>query len=299
MTKAERARELFLEGCNCAQAVFLAFAEEKLDRETALKIASGFGGGMAGMRDVCGAVSGMFMAYGLLCGPADPTDRAAKTKSYEVLRQLAGEFEARNGSIICRRARKWSTARQTFWKPIWPERQKRRPLKIGGIVMAAANWRTLKKLDAHIHILPDAVHTANPDADDVWMYADLRQYVQIMRENHIEQAVIMPFNDPFLMSMEFTAGAVHRNLAEMKRRYPGRFYAFADIDVRNSRAETVDALCRAIDDHALDGIKLHPNNSGLALDSDYNCAIFAFAQERRIPVAVHSYPNAEDDLSAA
>lgn len=106
--------------------------------------------------------------------------------------------------------------------------------------MAAANWRTLKKLDAHIHILPDAVHTANPDADDVWMYADLRQYVQIMRENHIEQAVIMPFNDPFLMSMEFTAGAVHRNLAEMKRRYPGRFYAFADIDVRNSRAETVE-----------------------------------------------------------
>lgn len=165
--------------------------------------------------------------------------------------------------------------------------------------MAAANWRTLKKLDAHIHILPDAVHTANPDADDVWIYADLRQYVQIMRENHIERAVIMPFNDPFLMSMEFTADAVHRNLAEMKRRYPGRFYAFADIDVRNSRAETVDALCRAIDDHALDGIKFHPNNSGLALDSDYNCAIFTFAQERHVPVAVHSYPNAEDDLSAA
>ena len=41
--------------------------------------------------------------------------------------------------------------------------------------MAAANWRTLKKIDAHIHILPDTVHTANPDADDVWMYADLRQ----------------------------------------------------------------------------------------------------------------------------
>ena len=102
MTKAERARELFLEGCNCSQAVFLAFAEEKLDRGTALKIASGFGGGMAGMRGVCGAVSGMFMAYGLLRGSADPTDRAAKTKNYAVLRQLAGEFEARNGSIICR-----------------------------------------------------------------------------------------------------------------------------------------------------------------------------------------------------
>ena len=134
MTKAERARELFLEGCNCAQAVFLAFAEEKMDRQTALKIASGFGGGMAGMRDVCGAVSGMFLAYGLLRGPADPTDRAAKTKSYEVLRQLAGEFETRNGSLICRqllgraptaitknvRARKWSSARLAFSRNICP-----------------------------------------------------------------------------------------------------------------------------------------------------------------------------------
>lgn len=143
------------------------------------------------------------------------------------------------------------------------------------------------------------MHAANPDSDDVWVFADLQQYVQLMREHNIERAVVMPFNDPFLMSMEFTADAVHRNLSEMKRRYPGRFYAFADIDVRNSPAKTVDALCRAIDDYALDGVKLHPNNSGLALDSDYNRAVFAFAQERRIPVAVHSYPNAADDPSAA
>ncbi len=119
-----------------------------------------------------------------------------------------------------------------------------------------------------------------------------------MRENNIERAVIMPFNDPFLMSMAFSVDAVHRNLFEMKRCCPGRFYAFADIDPRNSSVESVDALCRALADHALDGIKLHPNNSALALDSDYNRAVFAFAQERRIPVAVHSYPNADDDLSA-
>ena len=102
MTKAERARELFLESCNCAQAVFLAFAEDKLDRETALKIASGFGGGMAGMRDVCGAVSGMLMALGLKYGYADPKDRAGKTAQYELVRALADEFKKENGSIICR-----------------------------------------------------------------------------------------------------------------------------------------------------------------------------------------------------
>ena len=89
MTRAERARDLFFEGCNCAQAVFLAFAEDRMDRDTALKIASGYGGGMAGMRGVCGAVNGMFMAYGLLRGSADPNDRAAKTAETTLARYLS------------------------------------------------------------------------------------------------------------------------------------------------------------------------------------------------------------------
>ena len=29
------------------------------------------------------------------------------------------------------------------------------------------DWRTLKKADAYIHILPDAVHEANPNSDNV------------------------------------------------------------------------------------------------------------------------------------
>ncbi len=165
--------------------------------------------------------------------------------------------------------------------------------------MAFTNWKTLKKIDAHIHVLPDAVHEANPDADDVWGYADIHQYREIMTANNIEKAVVMPFNDPWLMSMEFTVDAVHRNLCELKRRYPGQLYAFADIDVRNAPSETVDAICNAIADYSLDGIKIHPNNSGMAIDSDYNKVIFAFAQERQIPVAIHSYPNTDDDVSAA
>ena len=103
MDHRELAAELFLSDCNCAQAVLEAFSDVTgLEKSFAAKLASSFGGGMGRMREVCGAVSGMFMAYGLLCGPADPTDRAAKAKSYETLRQLAGEFEARNGSLICR-----------------------------------------------------------------------------------------------------------------------------------------------------------------------------------------------------
>ena len=94
MTRAERARDLFFEGCNCAQAVFLAFAEDRMDRDTALKIASGYGGGMAGMRGVCGAVNGMFMACGLLRGSADPNDRA------QAMGSLANFFERSKITIM-------------------------------------------------------------------------------------------------------------------------------------------------------------------------------------------------------
>ena len=165
--------------------------------------------------------------------------------------------------------------------------------------MAFTNWRALKKIDAHIHILPDAVHKANEGCEDAWLRTNLHQYVSMMDALHIEKAVIMPLNDPWLMSMEFTVDAVHRNLRDMKNAYPGRFYAFADIDTRNTSVQSVDAIIEAVDSCGLDGIKIHPNNTGVALDDEYNDSIFALAQQRKIPVAVHSYPNTEDDVSAA
>ncbi len=165
--------------------------------------------------------------------------------------------------------------------------------------MAFTDWKTLPKIDAHIHILPDAVHAANPDAGEVWSRADIHLYQGIMEANRIEKAVVMPFNDPYMMSMEFTIDAVHKNLGRLKRQCPGRIYAFADIDVRNTSAKTVDAIRAAVAEYGLDGVKIHPNNSGMAVDSDYNRSVFAFAQERGLPVEIHSYPNGEDDVSAA
>lgn len=162
------------------------------------------------------------------------------------------------------------------------------------------DWRTIKKIDAHIHILPEDVHEANPDSEDAWVHAaDLHKYRKMMDELGVEKAVIMPFNDPWLMSMEFAVEAVHKNLYGMKQCYPGKFYAFADIDTRNTPAESVEAIRKAIKEYGLDGIKIHPNNTGIDLDSDYNQPIFAYAQEHKLPVAIHSYPNKEDDRSAA
>lgn len=100
---AELAKSYFKEGYNCAQSVFLAFHEEcGLNFETALKMSSSFGAGMGRLREVCGAVSGMFMVAGMLYGYTDPKDHKAKTEHYERIQYLAKEFEERNKSIICR-----------------------------------------------------------------------------------------------------------------------------------------------------------------------------------------------------
>ena len=99
----KKAKTLFEEGYNCAQAVFGAFSDVTgIEFETSLKLSSGFGGGMGRMREVCGAVSGMFMVLDALEGYTSPTDNEAKKELYAKIQKLAGEFKAENGSIICR-----------------------------------------------------------------------------------------------------------------------------------------------------------------------------------------------------
>ena len=98
-----RAGELFLAGYNCAQSVVVAFCDVTgLSEDFAAKLSSSFGGGMGRMREVCGAVSGMLMVAGLLCGYCVPGDDAAKKAHYTLVQDLAGQFRLEHGSIICR-----------------------------------------------------------------------------------------------------------------------------------------------------------------------------------------------------
>jgi len=100
--KSERAKELFRQGYNCSQSVLAVFCEEfGMDFDTAMKISSSFGGGMGRMREVCGTVSGMFMAAGLAF--ASSSDSAIeKGQHYKRIQELARRFKEQNGSIICR-----------------------------------------------------------------------------------------------------------------------------------------------------------------------------------------------------
>jgi C_GCAxxG_C_C family probable redox protein len=103
MKKVETALACFNERFACSQAVLSAFAADfGLDRDTALRLAGGFGGGMGRMGEVCGAVTGAFMVLGLKYGQAKPEDIEAKEKSYAMVREFTNRFKSRNGSILCR-----------------------------------------------------------------------------------------------------------------------------------------------------------------------------------------------------
>lgn len=92
----ERAEVLFRSGCNCSQAVFVAFADALgMDEETALRVSSGFGGGLARQREVCGAVAGATMVLGMRHGPD-------KAKVYAAVQAFCEKYRAACGSIICR-----------------------------------------------------------------------------------------------------------------------------------------------------------------------------------------------------
>ena len=108
---ALKAKELFLQGCNCAQAVFAAFSDTLgIDEKTAFRMASGFGGGFGRMREVCGAVSGMTLAASCLYGYDDLCDAKLKKDNYAMISGMMNSFKEELGSYICRDILKTSEA---------------------------------------------------------------------------------------------------------------------------------------------------------------------------------------------
>lgn len=99
----EAALALFREGYNCAQAVVFAFARESgVDRDTALRIASGFGGGIGHRQETCGAVTGALMVLGFLHGRALGEPKARTDATYALVEEFMRRFEARHGTCVCR-----------------------------------------------------------------------------------------------------------------------------------------------------------------------------------------------------
>jgi len=94
------AQNRFAEGFNCSQAVFSAYASKfGIEDETALKLASPFGGGVARQGNVCGAVIGALMVLGLQRGNAT---LETKDKTYFIAEKFVKRFQEQHGTILCR-----------------------------------------------------------------------------------------------------------------------------------------------------------------------------------------------------
>jgi C_GCAxxG_C_C family probable redox protein len=102
MGKAEQAVALHGQGCNCAQAVLCAFAKDlELDDQAALRIATGFGGGMSRTGGTCGAVTGAYMVLGLARGMNNPEEKSKKDSTYTLVREFAERFREKQGALEC------------------------------------------------------------------------------------------------------------------------------------------------------------------------------------------------------
>ena len=103
MNRVELAVSCFEEGYTCSQALLSTYSVKfGLDREIALRIADGFGGGMGSMGETCGAVTGAFMVIGLKHGRTVVEDRDAHRKTNSLVNDFIRLFKHRNGSIVCR-----------------------------------------------------------------------------------------------------------------------------------------------------------------------------------------------------
>lgn len=101
--RVDKAVALFKQGFNCSQSVFAACADLYgiNDEALALRLSASFGGGIGRMRQTCGAACGMFLLVGLHNGSTIPHDADGKKQNYALVQDLAAQFKAENGSLIC------------------------------------------------------------------------------------------------------------------------------------------------------------------------------------------------------
>lgn len=102
-SRIEQAAERHSKGYNCAQAVFCTYCDlVGIDEETAFKMSEGFGAGMGGLQDTCGAVTGMFMVISAKNSGGLEVAGKTKAKTYALIKKLGEEFREMNSSIMCR-----------------------------------------------------------------------------------------------------------------------------------------------------------------------------------------------------
>ena len=102
MSKVDEAVDCFCRGAACSQAILGTYAPALgLPREQAMKLASGFAGGMR-LGETCGAVTGAFMLLGLKYANANCDQRDTRESVYAAIRKFTEEFRKRDNTVVCK-----------------------------------------------------------------------------------------------------------------------------------------------------------------------------------------------------
>lgn len=96
-----QAAEYHTRGFNCAQAVACTLAPAVgLDPETAFALTEGFGAGMGGMTETCGAISGAVAIMGFVMSDGMENPKT-KGQTYKLSRGIAKRFKTKNTTTVC------------------------------------------------------------------------------------------------------------------------------------------------------------------------------------------------------
>ncbi len=149
------------------------------------------------------------------------------------------------------------------------------------------DWRTIEKIDAHVHLLPRANLSWQ---EGEWKAADGDLYLALMEKYHIKQAVLLPINEPntYYRDCEKT----NRWLAREMKRSKGKWIAFADVHPAGGYFHEMAPfyLEQAVTEFGLKGLKIHPSNLGIPIDSLEMVPLIRKACDLQIPIMIHSYP---------
>ncbi len=94
MDYVERTISYFQQGYSCSQAIVASFGcKYGLEKETGLRLASPFAGGVGCHGATCGALIGAMLIIGLAAGTSSPDKDLSQTKAIALTRELFIRFK--------------------------------------------------------------------------------------------------------------------------------------------------------------------------------------------------------------
>lgn len=153
------------------------------------------------------------------------------------------------------------------------------------------DWKKIKKIDGHVHLLPEESLVWKRQEDPAcWGMAEEERFLAIMEEYHVEKAVLAPIND--FGTYFDDPDKTNAWLGSMMGKHPDKFIAFADVVNAGGYFYEMAPywLERAVKEFGLKGLKLHPSNLGMDIDCLDMVPVLRKAADLGVPVMVHSYP---------